>query len=91
MTATPATATPALALANTVLAGLTLAFGGLSQVPDRLVGEAVYAHFANGGGQDTHPHAVMAAAAALIAARWEEDGEAILARVEVGFADACDE
>lgn len=69
--------TNATANANIVLEALATAFGGASQFPDAVVGQAVFGHFNNGGNATAGgvtPDEVMDAAAALIAERWEDCG-----------------
>ena len=74
-----------------ILNNLASAFGGHSQVPDEVVGQALRGHFTNNPGlfRGVTTDEVIEVAAAQIAERWEgSDLAATRVRVVRGFAAA---
>lgn len=77
---------------TTILAHLASAFGGHSQVPDEVVGQALQGHFNNNPGlfRGATSDEVLEMASLLISERWEgSDLTATRTRVAQGFARAA--
>ncbi len=88
---TPSSA--AIKSANIVLEALATAFGGWSQFPDTVIGEAIFGHFNNSGNATSggvSPDEVMEAAALLTSERWHEftEFDLTLNNIRRGFAAA---
>lgn len=86
----PTTAAPTTAAteaATFVLEALATAFGGWSQFPDEIVGDAIFGQFNNGGPARRGGTAdeVMDAAASILAERWQDDLATTRAAIAAGF------
>jgi hypothetical protein len=81
----------AVGIAENIIDHLGMAFGGLSQVPDRVVGAAIFGRHNNGGDTGVSPDDVMQAASGILAEHWGEDVPVVRARIKrikAGFMGA---
>lgn len=78
--------------AESIINALANAFGGMSQIPDTTVGEAIHGRHNNGGLGGALPADVIEAAAVAVYSYWMENGaelEPTRADIQRGFDAAA--
>ena len=78
--------------AESIINALANAFGGMSQLPDTVVGEAIHGRHNNGGLGGQNPADVIEAAAQAVYSYWMENGvelEPTRAGIQGGFDAAA--
>lgn len=78
--------------AESIINALANAFGGMSQIPDNVIGEAVHGRHNNGGLGGQSPADVIEAATEAVYSYWMENGADLLdvrADIQRGFDAAA--